>query len=250
MVKLSTLILTKNEERNIEQCIKSVLEVSDEIIVVDSFSTDNTEHICKQFNVRFYKNEFRGYASQRNFAVSKASHNYMLFIDADEELSEELIISINTVKTNWNYDGYYVKRLVNYCGRWIKHCGWYPDKKIRLYKSDKGHWKGEWLHEELQMNKHATLGNLKGDLYHYSYHSIGHHVSLIEKYSDLSAADKFEKGKKISILFIIVRFIYSFIYRYFIRLGILDGYYGFVICMLSAYGNFIKDIKLKELNKK
>ncbi len=154
------------------------------------------------------------------------------------------------LKLDIRFDSYKINRLNNYCGKWIKHSGWSPDIKLRIYNKEMATWQGEEIHEELILNDKTSIGFVKGDLYHYTYSTISEHFIGIEKYSTLSAQAKFKKGKKISILFILFRLFYSLFYRYFIRLGILDGYYGFVISIISAYGNFIKDILLLEMNKK
>ncbi|MFC2138026.1 glycosyltransferase family 2 protein [Bacteroidota bacterium] len=250
MPKLSSIIITKNEEENITRCLESIKDISDEIIIVDSFSEDNTEKICKKYNVRFFQKEFKGYASQRNFAAGLSNNDYVLFIDADEEISNELKNNINIIKEKYSFDAYKLKRLNNYCGKWIKHSGWYPDEKLRLYNKNKAEWIGEDIHEELILKDHSKISVIQGHLFHYTYPSISTHISDIEKYSILSARSKFKKGKRISVIFILFRLFYSFFYRYFIRLGILDGYYGFVISIISAYGNFIKDILLLEMHKK
>ena len=250
MTKLTSIVITKNEEENIERCLHSLKEISDEIIVVDAYSEDNTEVICKKCDVRFYQNEFKGYASQRNYAASLALNDYVLFIDADEEISTELRTHLKKTKEEFRYDAYKLKRLNNYCGKWIKHSGWYPDEKLRLYNKNMAKWIGEDIHEKLVLKENTKINIISGHLYHYTYPSISAHIRGIEKYSELSARAKFKKGKRMSIFFILFRLFYSFFYRYFIRLGILDGYYGFVICIISAYGNFIKDILLLEMYKK
>src|ERR1035437_7666308 len=142
MPQISVVIITFNEEKNIERCILSVQDLADDIVVVDSFSTDRTEEICKSHGVRFIQNHFNGHIEQKNFAISKAHFPYILSLDADEQLSEELKKSIQQVKNNWDADGYYFNRLTNYCGQWIRHSSWYPASKLRLWDSRKGKWGG------------------------------------------------------------------------------------------------------------
>ena len=134
MIKLSCAIITLNEERNVARCIESLAGIADEIVVIDSGSTDATEAICRSYGVKFIQHDFEGYVEQKNFAVSQCAFEYILSLDADELLSEELKESISEIKNNWDKDGYSFNRLTNYCGKWIRHCGWYPDRKLRLFK--------------------------------------------------------------------------------------------------------------------
>ncbi|HEX3008578.1 MAG TPA: glycosyltransferase family 2 protein [Bacteroidales bacterium] len=144
---ISAVIITFNEENNIERCIRSLEGIADEIIVVDSYSTDNTVEIALNLGAIVYKQVFLGHVEQKNFALSKTSHSHVLSLDADEELSDKLRESILEVKENWTHDGYYFKRLTNYCGRWIKHTSWYPSKKLRLWDKAKGEWGGVNPHD-------------------------------------------------------------------------------------------------------
>ena len=138
MVQISGVIITYNEEEHIEKCLMSLTDVVDEILIVDSFSTDKTQGICEQFNVRFIQHKFEGYIEQKNYALSLATHDYILSLDGDEALSDTLKESILKVKQNWEHDGYYSNRMNNYCGQWIKHSDWYPDRKLRLFKKGSG----------------------------------------------------------------------------------------------------------------
>jgi len=132
-IQLSVVIITFNEEKNIARCLDSVATIADDIVVVDSFSTDNTKHICEEKNIHFIEHKFDGHIEQKNWAITQAKHQYVLSLDADEALTKELQVEIIKAKNNWQYDGYSFNRLTNYCGVWIKHCGWYPDKKLRLW---------------------------------------------------------------------------------------------------------------------
>ena len=133
MVKLSGVIITFNEERNIEKCLQSLKPVVDEIIVIDSYSTDDTKIICERYKVKFIEQKFLGYIEQKNFALTQASHNYIVSLDGDEALSETLQNSIIELKSIWKHDGYYANRFNNFCGQWIKHSDWYPNKKLRVF---------------------------------------------------------------------------------------------------------------------
>lgn len=250
MTPISVVILTLNEEKNIARCIDSVLELADDIVVVDSFSTDRTPEICAGYKqVRFIQHAFEGYIEQKNWAITQAKYPHILSLDADEAASDKLIKEIVRVKENWDADGYEMNRLTNYCGRWIKHCGWYPDRKLRLWDSRKGKWAGTNPHDKFEMEKGAIIKRLKGDIHHYSYYTIQQHIDQIQKFTDISAKMKFDKGKKISNTMVITRFFFVFIKKYFFKLGFLDGYYGFIICSLSSFYFLLKDVKLQQINE-
>jgi glycosyltransferase involved in cell wall biosynthesis len=278
MNKISAIIITKNEERNIERCLQSLQGVVDEIIVVDSFSTDNTEAICQKYNVKFYQKEWLGYAEQKNYANSLSENDLILSIDADEALSEELKTSIlnirhcefdlqspenkgacSLVKTKEmlkqvQHDEshrnlvYQINRLTNYCGKWIYHCGWYPDKKIRIFNRNTAKWTGI-VHETLSYSTDSEVILLKGNLHHYSYYSIAEHIAQANKYSTLAAEECFEKNKKYSILVILFKSIWRFKRDYLFKGSFLDGFYGFIICYINAVTTFLKYVKLKQLYK-
>ncbi len=253
MIKLSVVIITYNEEKNISRCLDSVSELADDIVVVDSYSTDKTEKICKSKNVRFFKHPFEGYFESKNYANTKALHPYILSLDADEALSDELKKSIAAVKKSWNFDGYSMNRLANYCGKWIRHGGWYPDKKLRLFDRRKGKWNGLLVHETYQLDDQADIGFLKGDLLHYTYYSIDEHINQADHFSTLSAKEYYSQGKKASRLKVLFSPVVKFFRDYFFRLGFLDGYFGFVIAKINAHTTFLKYSKLRLLcqeNKK
>jgi len=250
--KISAVIITFNEEKNIERCLRSLLSVADEIIVIDSFSSDKTEEICRKFPVLFIKNPFEGHIQQKNFAMEQSTYKYVLSLDADEALDEELKKSILAIKpTLENYSAYSFNRLTNYCGQWIKHCGWYPDKKIRLWDKTKGKWGGINPHDSVIMNVEKNqIHHLKGDLLHYSYYSVEEHRLQSVKFAEISAKADFERGKKTYLIVVWIKPISKFFMDYFIRLGFLDGYYGFVICKISAHAKYLKYKKLFGFKKK
>ena len=247
MPQVSAVIITYNEERDIERCLKSIEGVADEIIVVDSFSTDKTKEICNKFNVKFYQHPFNGYRDQKNYALALASYEHILSLDADEALSEKLKQSIINVKDNWDSDGYSFNRLNNYCGAWIHHTSWYPDRKIRLFDSKKGKWGGLNLHETVEMTNGSKVSNLNGDLLHWAYYSYEEHIQKVNNYSTLGAQEYFNAGKKSGPFSAILHSRWAFFKSYFLKRGFLDGYYGFVISNLTAYKIFLKYIKLRKL---
>lgn len=248
-IKLSVVIITFNEEKNIERCLKSVFDVADEIVVVDSFSTDKTKEICLAHGVKFVEHKFEGHIQQKNFAITQASNPYILSLDADEELSQELKNEILKIKENWQYDGYYINRLTNYCGKWIKHGGWYPDWKLRLWYAPKGEWKGVNPHDKFVLQKDSKTSKLKGHLYHYSYNSISDHIKQLEYFTNIAANADFKNGRRVNLLKILIFPVWKFKRDYFFRLGFLDGYYGFVIAAISAFGSFLKYLKIYELQR-
>jgi len=247
LINLTVAIITYNEEKNIGRCISSVLPIADEILVVDSFSTDKTEEICREFNARFLKNPFKGHIEQKNFALQCATHDYVLSLDADEALSPELLEEIKKVKANCQYDGYEFHRLTNYNGFWVRHCGWYPDTKLRLVKKEKAEWRGKNPHDILKMKNDERIGFLKGDLLHYSYESISSHIQQTDKFTTIAARAAFSDGVRSSVFKIVTRPIFKFLRDYFFKLGFLDGRYGFIICCINSLSALLKYSKLYDL---
>lgn len=248
-MKISVVIITYNEEKNIERCLLSIKKIADEIVVVDSFSTDNTEKIARKFGAKFIKNKFEGHIEQKNFAMLQAENDYILSLDADEALSPKLLTEIEKVKQNWQFDAYSFNRLNNFCGKWIKHSGWYPDKKIRLWDKRKARWGGKNPHDHVICGKNCTLKHLKGDLLHYSFISINQHVEQINKFSEIKAEGLYKKGKNANLFHIVFSPTIKFFKSYILKLGFLDGFYGFVIAINSAHSNFLKYSKLKDKHR-
>ncbi len=243
-VKLSVVIITYNEEKNIGRCLESVKGLADEVVVVDSFSRDRTREICEAFGVRFLERAFSGHVEQKNFANSQASFPYILSLDADEALTEELRRSVAAAKENGEADAYWLSRLTNYCGTWVRHGGWYPDRKIRLFDRNKVRWGGQNPHDTILLSPGATEGTLSGDLLHYSYYSVKQHLDQINFFSGIAAQEMRAKGKKAKIWQLVLKPPFRFGYMYFLRLGFLDGFAGFCIAVLSSYAVFAKYAKL------
>ena len=250
-MKISAVIITKNEERNIVRCLESLQGVADEIVVVDSGSTDCTEELCRGFELRFENHEWEGYSEQKNYANSLASNDWILSIDADEALSEELRQSLLKLKQTQVPDNqvFAVNRLTNYCGHWIHHCGWYPNRKIRLFNRTKKQWTGT-IHEILTDTAEPTETQLlAGDLHHYSYHTVEDHIRQADKFTTLTAQEAYEKGKKASVVAIVFRPRWKFFRDYIFKGGFLDGYAGYQVCKISAFATFLKYSKLRMLHK-
>lgn len=247
-VKISGVVITYNEERNIERCLASLVEVCDEVVVVDSFSTDNTRTICEQFEVNFIENAFAGHIEQKNFAMAQASHDIVLSLDADEALSDELKRSLLQVKENMVHEAYRFNRFTNYCGKWIKHSGWYPDTKTRLWNRKQGKWGGTNPHDSVEMEAGIKSQHLKGDLLHYSYYTMEEHVLRSAKYAKIAAKAMHKQGKKASIFKMLSSAGFRFVKDYFFKRGFLDGFYGLVICGTSSHTSFLKYAYLRSLN--
>lgn len=250
MNKLSVVIITFNEEKNIARCISSVKDIADEILVVDSFSNDNTKALSISLGARFIEHVFDGHIQQKNWAASQSLYPHVLSLDADEALTEELKESISKIKNNWTADGYTFNRLNYYCGKWIKHGSWYPDKKLRLWDKNKGEWGGTNPHDKFEMKKNTIVKHIKGDLLHYTYFNITDHTLQVEKFTNIAAKELFNKNIKTSFMKLIFSGPVRFIRDYFLKLGFLDGYAGFRIAKISSYSTFLKYAKLKELNDK
>jgi glycosyltransferase involved in cell wall biosynthesis len=247
MHTLSVVIITYNEEKHIGKCLDSLKQVADEIIIVDSFSTDDTLAICSHYEVKLYQNKFSDFSSQRNLAMSMASMSHILFIDADEVLSEELIGEIRKLKEEgFKNQVYTLDRITNFCGKWIKHGMWYPDKIQRLVQRGIAKWTGD-VHENLTFDTSPTKGFVKGHLLHYSYDSVGQLVEKLEKYTTIQSKQMFHQKKKATWIKIFINPVWAFISGYFIKLGFLDGWQGIIIQYSIAYQTKRKYSKLKKL---
>ena len=194
MPGISAVIISYNEEKYIGQCIRSLQNVADEIVVVDSLSTDNTPQICRDLGVKFFQQKFLGYIEQKNFAMDKASYDHVISLDADEALSEELTSSILKVKENWEYDAYSFNRLNRFCGHWLRHTNYYPDRKLRMWDRRKGRWGGVNPHDKVIMQKGATSSVLKGNILHWMCDSFEEHLETINNFTTIAAREAFRSG--------------------------------------------------------
>ena len=249
MNKISAVIITFNEEHNIARCLRSLQGVADEIIVVDSGSTDGTEEICKQFGTKFTYQQWLGYSGQKNFANSLAEYDYILSIDADEVLSDELKHTLLNEKQHIDSDAYNFNRLTFFYEKPIKHCGWYPDRKIRLFNKYNASWEGD-IHEKLVFSKTDNIKHLPGDLLHFTTDNLFSQIEKINKYSDTYALAAVANGKKTNLLKLILKPLYKFLSVYFLKLGFLDGWSGFLISCLSALDSFLRLSKIRVLTPK
>ena len=247
-IKISAVVITFNEERNISRCLSSLQKVADELVVVDSFSTDKTKDICREYGCKFIENPFEGHIQQKNFALEQASYDYILSLDADEELSNELVKSISEAKNNWQSDGYFFNRLSSYCGKFFPYGSWYPDRKIRLFDRRLAKWGGTNPHDKIILSSDRKIF-LKGDLFHYTYGSISEHIKQINYFSEVAAKAAFDQGKRFSLLKLMTKPNWRFFRDYFLKRGFMGGYRGLTICFLTAVETYLKIIKLWEIEK-
>jgi glycosyltransferase involved in cell wall biosynthesis len=249
MNPLSAVIITLNEEDKIGRCIDSLWHVADEIIVLDSFSTDNTISIAKEKGAIVKQEKFAGYIEQKSRAVKLATHDYILSLDADETLSPELISSILKEKDEFKCQAYSMSRYNHYCGKFINHGLWYPDRKIRLFDRRIASWGGMNPHDKIMLPASFKPRWLKGKILHYSFDSIEEHLERNERMSSIAAASIIEAGKKKHWGKIFLSPAWSFFHGYFLRLGFLDGYRGFIIATQTARLSFLKYQKLHRLQR-
>tara|TARA_B100000401_G_scaffold213084_1_gene143766 strand:- start:1226 stop:1990 length:765 start_codon:yes stop_codon:yes gene_type:complete len=248
MPKISAAIITYNEEKNIERCITSLVNIADEIVVVDSGSNDKTQEIALTLGAKVVINKFEGHIQQKNFAITQTSNEWVISLDADEALSKKLKTSLLKVKEDLKGNGYKFNRLSNYCGKWIKHCGWYPDTKLRLFKKGQGSWKGKNPHDKYILDSGEEI-HLEGDLLHYTFYNVSEHKAQIIKFSNVAAQSLFELNKKSNWALIIGKTVFKFFRNYLLKRGFLDGITGFHICRLSAHATYLRYYKLLKLHK-
>lgn len=245
-VRLSAAVIAKNEEEKIGRCLAS-LSFADEIVVVDSGSTDRTIEIAEAAGAKVVHHEWEGHIQQKNFAIDQTTGEWVLSVDADEIVSPELRESILKAVENPDAEGYAVPRPVYYINRWIRHCGWYPDRKVRLFRRDKGRWGGENPHDKISLE--GRSGVLRGDLYHLSFDNISDHMKTINSFTDIAAAEGVARSKSAGWFSLLLRPPATFIKMYFLKLGFLDGAPGFIASALSAYHVFSKYVKIREKKK-
>ena len=249
MNALSVVIITFNEEKNIKRCIESVIPVADEIIVIDSYSGDKTLEIALSLGAKVKQSTFDGYIKQKNKAINEASNHYVLLLDADEFLSEELASSILHAKKNFIYKAYSMKRCNIFRGKCIRHGLWYPDRKLRLFDKRFGHCGGLNPHDMIVMQEKTEIKLLEGDMFHHTFENVEAYRRRNNEVSTVIAQSLFDAGKKKSRWKIILSPLWSFVNGYFLRLGFLEGYNGFAIAVLTAQQSFLKYQKLRQLQR-
>jgi glycosyltransferase involved in cell wall biosynthesis len=246
-VKLSAVVITRNEETNIARCLKS-LDFCDEIVIVDAQSSDRTREIAAAYTDRIIVRPWSGYTAQRNYAASLAKNDWILSIDADEEVSPELKRELTTLTSERPpHTAFFISRRNIHLGRWIRHGGWYPNRLVRLFQRSAGSWVGEELHEKWETS--GSYGKLDGDLIHYSFTNLADQVARNNQYSTLGAIRLQKLGKRFSFFKLGTKTFSKFVETYIVKLGFLDGYPGLIISVSAAYSVFLKWAKLWELEK-
>lgn len=246
-MKLSAVIITFNEEENISEAIRSV-EWADEVLVVDSESTDRTREVAESLGARVILQPWLGFSAQKQFATDNAANDLILSIDADERVTSELQNEIENIRNDDLLPGYTIPRLSIYMGREIRHGGWYPDRQLRLFDRRRGAWNDRFVHESFQLNDGAVPGKLTGHLLHYSVKGPEEHARMIaERYAPLTAAQAFAEGRRSGPLRAIFSGWAAFIRSYILKLGFLDGFPGYCIASFAAHHAKLKHLILREL---
>ena len=247
MQLLSAVVITKNEEKNIALCIEALEQVADEIIIVDSFSTDRTAEICAQFNVRFYQQEWLGFGPQKNFGIDKASHDMIISQDADEVPGPGAIKAINALKRS-GFNGVYSLRLVQfYFGKFIRFGMEAPNYRNRLFDKTKVRWNDNDVHEKLVIPAGTPVTKIREDVAHYSYHSIEQFIAKSNLYTTLGAQLLYKKNKRSYMFKLLCSPAFTFIKGYFFKAGFLEGMHGLILAKLNAQTTFLKYAKLRQL---
>ncbi len=242
-MKISATIITYNEERNLPRALES-LRCVDEILIVDSGSNDRTVEIAEKLGARVIESAWTGYANQKNFAAERAAYDWILSIDADESLSEALEAEIWHLKKNGSEcDAYTMPRMAQYLGRWIRHSGWYPDRKVRLFDRRKARWVGDYVHESVQVD--GRVGHFEANLLHFTCNSLSEHLKTMDRYTTLAAEQLLEKGETVTWARLVLEPPWTFFRTYFLKLGFLDGVEGLAIANMAALYNFIKYAKAR-----
>ena len=239
MIKISACIISYNEEEKIEDCLKSLQDVADEIVVLDSLSEDSTKEIAKRFTDKVFDQAFLGHVEQKNLAVSKASNDWIISLDCDERLTPKLRDSILSIKNSLDKaDAYKMARRTFYVYRWLNHC-WYPDYKIRLFNRNSAKWGGVNPHDRVEVEDGNVI-TLEGDIHHYSFNSISEHIQTLDNFTEIGAQEIICQGKNVNIWTPWLHSIWTFIRLYIFKRGFLDGYAGLVVSVLSGMHVFVK----------
>ena len=247
MRKIAAAIITFNEEKNIERCIKGLIDCVDEIVVLDSFSTDRTKEICQGYGLRVFQKEWEGYSKTKNKLNDLVDADYIFSIDADEVPDDLLKQEIRKIKED-SFNGIYIlNRRTNYCGKWINHCGWYPEYKKRIFPKNQAYWKGDFVHEYLSFDEKMKSKNLLGHLEHYSYYNYGEHRKRANKYALLSAQKYYNEKRKVFFIQAELSSVLKFLNIFIFKKGFLDGFAGFRIAWISSGSNRLKYKQLKKL---
>ena len=247
--QVSVCIITFNEEDRIRDCLESVIW-ADEIIVVDSYSSDKTVEVCKEYTDKVFSREWPGYVEQKNYALAKASNGWVLCLDADERISEQLANMIDEELNagDIEYNGFLFRRHSYYMGRLINHGGWYPDYQLRLFRKDKGCWTGINPHDKVHVEGRKKY--VKSDIIHFPYRSITDQLKTIDNYSTIFVDQMTMRGKKFNILQMFIRPPTRFLETYFWKKGFLDGLPGLINILIATFYVFLKYLKWYERERR
>ncbi len=243
---ISVIVITYNAEATIEKCLSSVAGLSDDIVVVDSFSTDSTPDIVRKYTDRFFQQKWQGYSAQKRSALQRTKNQWVLWVDSDEEASEQLVKEIRQL--DFSKEGYFINCKAWYLGRWINHGEWYPNYILRLFRKDRCRFSEAGVHEKILIE--GETGYLKSHIYHYTYRDIGHHLEKINLYTRIAAGEMALKGRKSNVPKILFHTAGNFLKTYFVKRGFLDGTAGFIVSVLGAFYVFLKYARLWEINRK
>lgn len=247
--KITVIVPTFNEEKNIEACLKSVTW-ADEVFVVDSYSEDSTPDIAKKYANRFVQHEYVNSATQKNWAIPQASHPWVMVVDADERVTKGLKEEILSLleKDGAGYDGFYIYRINHFLGKRINHCGWNSDDVLRLFRRDKGRYQDREVHADVILEGKSR--HLEHKLLHFTFTDFDQYLKKMMRYARWAAGDRAKRTKKVGIQYLALRPAFRFFKQYILRLGILDGKEGLILCILAAYSVFLKYAFLYERRKK
>lgn len=246
MTKISAVLITYNEEEKVRRALRSLESVADEIVVVDSYSSDGTVETCRHYTDRVLLKSWEGYCQQKQFATDQASHDWILSLDGDEMLSPQLAQEILEWKGQGSSrKGYYLPRKTFFMGRWIEHTTWYPDWQLRLFEKTSGRWEGGRVHESVRVT--GPTGRFKGQIYHHTYASFSEYLEQLERFSSLAAQDYFDGGKRADWTHLLMHPPVIFLKNYLFRRGFLDGIPGLAVSFLAAVSSLFKYLKLWEI---
>ncbi|HET8542315.1 MAG TPA: glycosyltransferase family 2 protein [Anaeromyxobacter sp.] len=249
MDRISAVLITKDEARNVERCLASLAPVADEIVVVDGFSTDDTVARCERLGARVVRHAWLGFGPQKNLANGLARHGWILSVDADEALDPFLQRAVAEAKAKGLRGAYEVSRLNWYYGRFVRHGLEYPDRKVRLFPRDKVRWNDALVHEGLVFAEPLAVTRLDGHLLHYTYGRVAEHVAKQDRYTSLAAEDAFRRGVRPSLVKLLLSPLAVLLKSYLLRRGFLDGVHGLVLSVLHAHGTFLKNVKLWDAHR-
>ena len=248
MIPLTVIIITKNEGHNIQRTLESIHQLTDDIIIVDSGSSDDTLTIAKQFQTKIIETNWDGFGANKNKGIAKSKYNWIFSLDADEVVDHELLQSLRN-KTFFNEEIAFSLKFNVLIGNSILNYGRGTSKKIRIFNKKKANWSNNLLHEELKFNSAIQIEDLPGRILHYSYRNIDHCIHKTQSYTTLAAEQMFISHRQSSFIKIYLDPIYTFLISYIFRLGFLDGFYGYTYARMNSYYCFLKYVKLFELNK-